>query len=219
MSSGQNLSLDSRPPRHASGDSCGWGWVQAEQGAGPTDITWPRLVYPPGRGQPDPRPPTAQGHRRAWLTEAAHVQGGQQRAELGQRRCGREREALGDPAHLSTATKSKENREAGMGWGHTSISPRGRAAEGGQGPCLTGPSPPGRGPASAWGRQAMGIPSPSWAQLCTSGGAGLRGGGGRHMGSGCSTRGLGDSRGPDPDLPDAAASLRLLCSGEGLNRD
>ena len=39
------------------------------------------------------------------------------------------------------------------------------------------------------------------------------------MGSGCSTRGLGDSRGPDPDLPDAAASLRLLCSGEGLTRD
>ena len=149
--------------------------------------------------------------------EAAHVQGGQQRAGLGQRRCGQEREALVDPVPLSTA-KNKENREADKGQDHLSISLRGGAAEGGHGPCLTGPSPPGLGPASARGGRAMGCPSPSWAQLCVSGGAGLRGGGGRHVGSGCNARGLGDPRGPDPDFPEGAASSRLLW-GRGLAHD
>ena len=62
--------------------------------------------------------------------EAAHVQGGQQRAGLGQRRCGQEREALVDPVPLSTA-KNKENGEADEGQDHLSILLRGGAAEGG----------------------------------------------------------------------------------------
>lgn len=164
-----------------------------------------------------PTPPTARGPWRAWLMEAAHVQGGQQRAGLGQRRCGREWEALVHPVPLSTA-KNKENGEADKGRGRLSISLRGGAAEGGRGPCLTGPSPPGLGPASARGGRAMGCPSPSWARLCVSGGAGLRGGGGRHVGSGCNARGLGDPRGPDPDFPEGATSSRLLW-GRGLAHD
>lgn len=36
------------------------------------------------------------------------------------------------------------------------------------------------------------------------------------MGSSCSAQGLGDPRGPDPDFPEGAASLHLLCSREGL---
>lgn len=107
------------------GTAAGGGGCRPNRGRGLQTSPGPGWCTRPEGDGLTPAPPTARGHRRAWLTEAAHVQGGQQRAELGQRRCGREREALGDPAPLSTAIKNKEKREAGMGWGHPFISPRG----------------------------------------------------------------------------------------------
>lgn len=182
--------------------------MQAERGAGLTDITWSRLVYLPGRGWPDPRP----SHRAGSPAGLAHGGGAcPGRAAKSGAGAAEVRAGAGGFGGPCTPEHShqEQGKQAGMGWGYPSISPRGGAAEGGHGPCLTGPSPPDLGPASAWGRQAMGVPSPSRAQLCASGGTGLRGGGGRHMGSGCSAQGLGDPRGPDPDFPDEAASPRL----------
>lgn len=202
--------------RHASGDSWGWG-CRPNGGRGLQISPAPGLCPHPASGWPDPHP----SHRTGSLAGLAHgggaCPGRAAKSGLGQRRCGREWEALVHPVPLSTA-KNKENGEADKGRGRLSISLRGGAAEGGRGPCLTGPSPPGLGPASARGGRAMGCPSPSWARLCVSGGAGLRGGGGRHVGSGCNARGLGDPRGPDPDFPEGATSSRLLW-GRGLAHD
>lgn len=96
--------------------------VQAERGGGAHRHHLVQARVPAQKGDGlTPTPPTVWGHRWAWLTEAAHVHGGQQRAGLGQRRCGQERKALVDSVPLSTATKNKENREADKGQGHLSI--------------------------------------------------------------------------------------------------